>query len=75
MTGVQTCALPIFLAEHLAKVEIWNRKNKYGLDPLGIAEGRRPGNFKPDAVTIDALRKVMIAAGVTPLIGTPERVQ
>ena len=64
-----------FLAEHLAKVEIWNRKNKYGLDPLGIAEGRRPGNFKPDAVTIDALRNVMIAAGVTPLIGTPERVQ
>jgi ankyrin repeat protein len=55
-----------FLTEHGVKVEVWNRKNKHGLDPLGIAEGRRPGNFKPDAETIGALRKVMLAAGVTP---------
>ncbi len=60
-----------FLADHGAKVSIWNRKNKYGLDPLGIAEGRRPGNFKPDADTIDALRKVMSAAGVTPSDAVP----
>ena len=55
-----------FLADHGAKVEIWNRKNKYRLDPLGIAEGHRPGNFKPSAETTVALRKVMVAAGVTP---------
>ena len=60
-----------FLAEHRAKVEIWNRRNKYGLDPLGIAEGHRPGNFKPDADTIDALRKVLSAAGVTPSASLP----
>ena len=55
-----------FLADKGAKVEIWNRKNQYGLDPLGIAEGHRPGNFKPSAETIDALHQVMLAAGVTP---------
>ena len=55
-----------FLADQGAKVEIWNRKNKYGLDPLGIAEGHRPGNFKPSAETIIALHKIMLAAGVKP---------
>lgn len=58
-----------FLADHGAKVEIWNKKNKYGLDPLGIAEGHRPGNFKPSVETVEALRKVMLAAGVTPPSG------
>jgi hypothetical protein len=33
---------------------------------LLIAEGHRPGNFKPDAETIDAIQKVMLAAGLTP---------
>jgi uncharacterized protein len=60
-----------FLADHGAKVEIWNRKNKYRLDPLGIAEGDRPGNFKPSAETTDAIRKVMLAAGVTPPNSVP----
>jgi ankyrin repeat protein len=55
-----------FLAGKGAKVEIWNQKNKYGWTPLLIAEGHRPGNFKPSFETIDALRKVMLAAGVTP---------
>jgi len=55
-----------FLADHGAKVEIWNRKNDYGLDPLGIAEGHRPGNFKPSVETAEALRQAMLAAGVTP---------
>jgi uncharacterized protein len=31
-----------------------------------IAEGYRPGNFKPSADTIAALHRVMLAAGVTP---------
>jgi len=55
-----------FLADHGAKVEIWNRKNKHGWTPLMIAEGYRPGNFKPSAETIETLRKVMLAAGVAP---------
>jgi ankyrin repeat protein len=60
-----------FLADHGAKVEIWNRKNKYGWTPLLLAEGYRPGNFKPSAETIVALHKVMLAAGVTPATNAP----
>src|SRR5688572_3573422 len=55
-----------FLADKGAKIEIWNRKNKHGWTPLAIAEGHRPGNFKPSAETIAALHRVMLAAGVTP---------
>ncbi len=54
-----------FLAEHGAKIEVWNRKNKYGWTPLLLAEGHRPGNFKPSAETIEAIHRVMTAAGVT----------
>jgi ankyrin repeat protein len=61
-----------FLADKGAKIEIWNRKNKYGWTPLLIAEGHRPGNFKPSFETIAALHQVMRAAGVTPpSVGTP----
>ena len=55
-----------FLADKGARIEIWNRKNKYGWTPLLIAEGHRPGNFKPSAETITALHRVMLAAGVSP---------
>jgi ankyrin repeat protein len=55
-----------FLADKGARIEIWNRKNKYGWTPLLIAEGHRPGNFKPSAETIAALHQVMLAAGVSP---------
>ena len=54
------------LAANGAKIEIWNRKNKYGWTPLMIAEGHRPGNFKPSAETIAAIQQIMLAAGVTP---------
>ncbi len=54
------------LADKGAKIETWNRKNKYGWTPLLIAEGHRPGNFKPSAETITALHRVMLAAGVSP---------
>ena len=59
-----------FLADHGAKIEIWNQKNKHGWTPLLIAEGHRPGNFKPSAETIAALHHVMLAAGVTPPTAT-----
>jgi len=54
------------LADKGARIEIWNRTNKYGWTPLMIAEGHRPGNFKPSAETVAAIRRVMLAAGVTP---------
>lgn len=55
-----------FLADKGAKIEVWNKKNKYGWTPLSIAEGYRVGNFKPSAETIAALHRVMLAAGITP---------
>jgi len=55
-----------FLADKGAGVEVWNRKNKYGWTPLAIAEGHRPGNFKPSPETLAALHRVLLAAGVSP---------
>jgi len=54
------------LAAKGAKIDIWNRTNKFGWTPLAIAVGYRFGNFKPSPETEAALREVMIAAGVTP---------
>ena len=54
------------LAAHGAKPEVWNQKDKHGWTPLLIAEGFRPGNFKPSFETIAAFHKVMRAAGLTP---------
>ncbi len=59
-------AVVAFLVQRGAKIEVWNRPNKYGWTPLSIAEGHRPGNFKPSPETIAALHRVMIAAGVLP---------
>ena len=55
-----------FLADKGAKIEVWNRKNKYGWTPLSIAEGHRPGNFKPSPETLEALHRVMLKAGIKP---------
>ena len=55
-----------FLADKGAKVDVWNRPNKYGWSPLVIAHGYRVGNFKPNKETIAALERVLRAAGVTP---------
>jgi ankyrin repeat protein len=54
-----------FLADNGAKIETWNTTNRWGWTPLRIAEGYRPGNFKPSFETIAALKEVMSAAGVT----------
>ncbi len=59
------------LADKGARIEVWNRKNKYGWTPLSIAEGHRPGNFKPSAETIAALHRVMLAAGISPPGASP----
>jgi uncharacterized protein len=55
-----------FLAAKGARIELWNRPDKFGWTPLAIAVGYRFGNFKPSAETEAAIREVMIAAGVTP---------
>jgi uncharacterized protein len=55
-----------FLAAKGAKIDIWNKDDKFGWTPLAIAVGYRFGNFKPSADTEAAIREVMIAAGVTP---------
>jgi ankyrin repeat protein len=47
------------LADKGARIAVWNRKDKYGWTPLSIAEGHRPGNFKPSPETIAALHRVM----------------
>jgi ankyrin repeat protein len=55
-----------FLAAKGAKIDVWNRSDKFGWTPLAIAVGYRFGNFKPSPVTEAAIREVMIASGVTP---------
>jgi len=55
-----------FLAAKGARIEHWNRPNRFGWTPLAIAAGYRFGNFKPSAETEAAVRETMIANGVTP---------
>ena len=55
-----------FLASKGAKIDVWNKPDKFGWTPLAIAVGYRFGNFKPSPETEKAVREVMIAAGVTP---------
>jgi uncharacterized protein len=55
-----------FLAAKGAKIDVWNRNDKFGWTPLAIAVGYRFGNFKPSPDTEAAVREVMIAAGITP---------
>lgn len=62
MHGAAYKSLPkmvALLAARGANPRVWNRKNKYGWTPLRIAQGYRPGNFKPSAATIAALQKIL----------------
>ena len=47
------------LAARGADPAVWNRKNGDGRTPLSIAEGHRPGNFRPSPETLAALREVL----------------
>ena len=51
-----------YLADHGADVNAWNQKNKRGWTPLLIAEGHRPGNFRPSPETVAAVQRAMRAA-------------
>ena len=59
------------LAENGAKIDVWLNRNRYGWTPVMIAEGFRPGNFKPSAETLAALHNVIRAAGREPPPSTP----
>ena len=52
------------LAERRADIKVWNRKNRCDWTPLMIAQGHRPGNFRPAPETIAAVEKIMQSAGV-----------
>lgn len=54
------------LADRDARIDVWNQKNKLGWTPLMIAQGHRPGNFRPESATIAALERVMRSQGVEP---------
>ena len=53
------------LAERGANPQIWSKSNKAGGTPLFIAEGYISRLPRPDAPTIEAITKVMIAAGIS----------
>jgi ankyrin repeat protein len=54
------------LAERGADIRAWDHKNRWAWTPLMIAQGHRPGNFRPAPDTITAIEQVMRAAGVEP---------
>jgi ankyrin repeat protein len=62
------------LGKRGAKPEVWNKKNKYGWTPLLIAEGYRFGNYKPNAETTAAVKKLLAEAGL-PTDSGPKPVQ
>ena len=53
------------LAERGADPQIWKNPNKAGGTPLFIAEGYITRLPRPDAPTIEAITKLMLAAGIS----------
>ena len=53
------------LAERGADPQIWKEQNKVGRTPLFIAEGYQGRLPRPDIPTIDAVTKLMLAAGLS----------
>ena len=55
------------LAKRGADPKVWSKPNKYGRTPLFIAEGLvNPGGVpRPDAPTLEAVTKLMLAAGLS----------
>lgn len=54
-----------------AKFDVWYTKNRRGWTPLLIAEGHRPGNFKPSFETVAAFHELLVKHGVKPPPLTP----
>jgi len=53
------------LAERRADPQVWNKPNKAGGTPLFIAEGYGSRLPRPDLPTIEAITKLMLAAGLS----------
>jgi ankyrin repeat protein len=62
------------LADRGADVNIWKRPDTEGRTPLFIAEGYRAGRPQPSRPTIDAIQRLMLAAGL-PTDGTRPRIR
>ena len=62
------------LADRGADVNIWKRPDTEGRTPLFIAEGYKAGRPQPSRPTIDAIQRLMAAAGV-PTDGTRPRIR
>jgi hypothetical protein len=62
------------LADRDADVNIWKRPDTEGRTPLFIAEGYRAGRPQPSRPTIDAIQRLMLAAGL-PTDGTRPRIR
>jgi len=50
-------------------IGVWNTLNRNKRTPLLIAEGYRPGNFKPCFRTVEAITRVMLSHGIKPPTG------
>jgi len=50
-------------------IGVWNTLNRNKRSPLLIAEGYRPGNFKPCFRTVEAITRVMLSHGIKPPTG------
>lgn len=59
------------LNDRHADIKVWHKKNKWGWTPLMIAQGHRPGNFRPAPDTIAAIERVMRSHGVEPPKAVP----
>jgi ankyrin repeat protein len=53
------------LAERGADPKIWSKPNKTGRTPLFIAEGYVGAELRPDPLTVEAITKLMLAAGLS----------
>lgn len=67
------------LEQNGTDINVWNQKNKHRWTPLLIAQGFRPGNFKPSAETEEAIAQVMLRHDISPppaparpIVGTPK---
>ncbi|MGH9253463.1 MAG: ankyrin repeat domain-containing protein, partial [Vicinamibacterales bacterium] len=67
-------AIVQLLADRGADVNIWKRPDTEGRTPLFIAEGYKAGRPQPSRPTIDAIQRLMVAAGL-PMDGVRPRVR
>ncbi len=68
MHGAAYNAYPLvanLLAERGADPQVWKKPNQAGGTPLFIAEGYADRSPQPDAKTIEAITKLMLAAGIS----------